>query len=100
MPVGIALKRNDTGGRIGVAGGVVLERIVAVGRVNAASGIVLECIGADGRVAAASGVGDERVITQERVGVNKVAALLTCRTRMRRKRNAYQGESNEKENSA
>jgi hypothetical protein len=38
---------------------------------------------------------NQRIITQKRVGVGEVAALLTSRSRLRRKRKASEHEGNE-----
>ena len=51
----------------------------------------------DGRVVEASGIQNERVITQERVAVAEVAALLTNSSRLRHKRKAGQRQEDEQE---
>ena len=70
------------------AGGVVKERINTVGRVVAAGCVAKERTNTGGCVGDAGDVVNERVLTQERVDVGGVAALLTNCSRLRRKRKA------------
>ena len=90
VPIQICKERTNTVSRIGDAGSVVSERSNTVRRVGAAGGVALERIGTAGRVVNA-GVVNERVITQNRVGIGK-AALLTSRSRLRHKRRACEGK--------
>ena len=109
---GVAKKRIDTGRRVLVTGGVAKERTNTVGRITGTGGVVgersgtggrirtagcahLQRVGTVGRVVSASRV-NERVITQNRVGIGK-AALLTSRSHLRRKRNAREADDDEKQ---
>ena len=68
------------------SGRIVEQRTRTVGGIERTLGIVKERIEAVGRVVAAGRVVHECVITQERVAVDQVAAVLTNGSRLRRKR--------------
>jgi len=84
----VVKKRITTGGRVERAERVAKKRINTVGRVVAADDVAKERINTGGCVGDAGGVVNERVLTQERVDVGPVAALLTNCSRLRRKRKA------------
>ena len=88
LPVVRLLPRARTQCDIARAGGVVKERINTVGRVVAAGCVAKERTNTGGCVGDAGDVVNERVLTQERVDVGGVAALLTNCSRLRRKRKA------------
>ena len=66
------------------------------GHVLLAGGVGIKREASDGRVPRAGDVENERLVTQERVVAN-VAALVTNRSRLRRKRKPCEREREEKE---
>ena len=94
MAACVVLERNKTSGRV-VVTAVVFERPSTDGRVPTAR-IVPERVPTDGRVAGTDVV-QERILTEEGVRVDEVAAFLTIRSRLRRKRKAGEREWNEQQ---
>src|SRR5262249_60491873 len=85
-------ERAGTGGRVAAAVDIERKRTRTYRRVAGAGCIVFESSITDGSVVGAVVVVHERVPTQERVIEENIAALLTNRSCLRRKRQAGERE--------
>src|SRR5262249_34406651 len=92
----VVKEREKTAGVFGLARGVVVGGDAAPGGIAAAARRVgVERVRTDGSIKDAGGVVKERVITEDCVAIGEVAALLTNRSRLRRKRKAGEREQRE-----